>query len=187
LLCVLSGMVYASTAVPSHSIMNEQHTAIYEFFRNFAGPLATVIATGVAAWITFRFSSKQAEIAQSQADVALDKLKFDLFERRINTYDAIREVIGEIVRHGVVTNQSTHAFLRAIDKVEFLFGPEIKIYLDGLYKALLHHHAIGATLESLPDPQRNKAIDAQCRRFEEISNFYVDFPKLLAPYVRMRR
>src|SRR5437868_6761985 len=110
-----------------------EHTA-YEFFKDFAGPLAAVIAAVVAALITFRFSSKQTEIAQFQADIASDKLKFDLFERRMNTYDAIREVIGEIVRHGVVTNQSTAAFVRAIDKVEFLFGPEIKSYLDDLYK-----------------------------------------------------
>src|SRR5262245_14401682 len=56
--------------------------AIYEFFKDFAAPLATVIAAAVAAWITFRFSSRQTEISQSQADIALDKLKFDLFERR---------------------------------------------------------------------------------------------------------
>jgi hypothetical protein len=163
-----------------------EHTA-YEFFKDFAGPLAAVIAAVVAALITFRFSSKQTEIAQFQADIASDKLKFDLFERRMNTYDAIREVIGEIVRHGVVTNQSTNAFVRAIDKVEFLFGPEIKGYLDDLYKTLLQHHAVGMTIESLSDPQRKNAIDAQGRRFEKISNFYIEFPKLLAPYVKMRR
>jgi hypothetical protein len=174
-------------ALFSGSRFMSQHLAIYEFFKDFATPLATVIAAGVAAWITFRFSSKQTEISQSQADIALDKLKFDLFERRMNTYDAIREVIGEIVRTGVVTNQSSDAFIRAIDKVEFLFGAEVKSYLDNLYRIILQHHAVGATIESLPDPQRNRAIDAQGERFEKISAFYVEFPKLFGPYVQMRR
>jgi hypothetical protein len=107
--------------------------------------------------------------------------------QRSPTAPSFREVIGEIVRHGVVTNQSTAAFVRAIDKVEFLFGPEIKSYLDDLYKTLSQHHAAGMTIESLPDAQRKNAIEAQGRRFEKISNFYIEFPKLLAPYVKMRR
>jgi hypothetical protein len=49
------------------------------------------------------------------------------------------------------------------------------------------HHAIGATIESLHGSQRNNAIDAQGRQFEKISNFYIEFPKLLAPYVALRR
>jgi hypothetical protein len=67
-----------------------------------------------------------------------------------------------------------------------MFGPEIKDYLDDLYKTLLRHHATGATLESLPDLQRSKAIDAQAQRFEKISDFYTEFLERLKPYVSMR-
>jgi|SRR5262249_20961530 len=160
--------------------------ALYDFFKDFAGPLAIVIAACVAAWVTFTFSSKQTKIAQTQAEIASERLKFDLFERRMRTYDAIREVITEIVQHDVVTNELINAYVRATDKVEFLFGPEIKDYLDDLYKTLLQHHATGATLESLPDLQRSKAIDAQAQRFEKISSFYTEFSKRLKPYVSMR-
>jgi len=160
--------------------------ALYDFFKDFAGPLAIVIAACVAAWVTFTFSSKQTKIAQTQAEIASERLKFDLFERRMRTYDAIREVITEIVQHDVVTNELINAYVRATDKVEFLFGPEIKDYLDDLYKTLLQHHAMGATLESLPDLQRSKAIDAQAQRFEKISSFYTEFSKRLKPYVSMR-
>jgi len=163
-----------------------EHTAMYDLFKDFAGPFAVVAAAIVAAWVTSTFSSKQTKIAQTQADIASGRLKIDLFDKRMSTYDAIKEVITEIVRHDVVTNESTNAYVRAIDKAEFLFGPEIKEYLDELYKTLLQHHATGATIESLPDSQRSKAIDAQARRFQKISDFYTEFPKLLNPYLAMR-
>src|SRR5262249_15259978 len=49
--------------------------ALYDFFKDFAGPLAIVIAAGVAAWVTFTFSSKQTKIAQTQAEIASERLK----------------------------------------------------------------------------------------------------------------
>jgi hypothetical protein len=43
---------------------------MYEFLKDFAGPVATIIASIAAAGITFYFASRQARIAQQQADTA---------------------------------------------------------------------------------------------------------------------
>jgi hypothetical protein len=48
--------------------------------KDFAAPVATVFAASVAAWIALRLGKGQVAIARSQADIARDKLKFDLFE-----------------------------------------------------------------------------------------------------------
>jgi len=47
-----------------------EHTAMYDLFKDFAGPFAVVAAAIVAAWVTITFSSKQTKIAQTQADIA---------------------------------------------------------------------------------------------------------------------
>jgi hypothetical protein len=60
----------------------------YQFFKDFAGPMVTLLAAGAAGFITYTFARIQARIAQSQRDIALDKLKFDLFEKR---YESIRQ------------------------------------------------------------------------------------------------
>jgi hypothetical protein len=56
----------------------------WEAFATFSGPVATVIAAGTAAGITYKFGKIQAgiaaaqtDIAESQRDIAYDKLKAD--------------------------------------------------------------------------------------------------------------
>jgi hypothetical protein len=50
---------------------------IYTFLKDFAGPIATMIAACVAAGITFFFNRSQTRIASLQADVAIEKLNFE--------------------------------------------------------------------------------------------------------------
>jgi hypothetical protein len=64
-----------------------------ELLKDFAGPFATVFAATVAAVITFKFSRAQTKIAQSQRDIALDRLKFDLLQRRYEIYNAAKELL----------------------------------------------------------------------------------------------
>ena len=58
----------------------------YTATRDFAGPVTTLVAAIAATWITISFGRRQASIAQSQRDIALDKLKFELFETRYGIY-----------------------------------------------------------------------------------------------------
>jgi len=61
--------------------------------KDFAGPVATIFAASVAAFIALRLGSGQAAIAKSQAAIARDKLKFDLFEMRYDIYSKVKELI----------------------------------------------------------------------------------------------
>jgi hypothetical protein len=63
------------------------------FFKDFGGVIATIITSTVAAWISIRLGRNQAAIAQSQADIAGDKLKFDLFEMRYGINSSVKELI----------------------------------------------------------------------------------------------
>src|SRR3954467_9278006 len=71
-------------------------SATYTFLKDFAGPLATLVAASTAAFITFYFNRSQNRIAQSQRDIALDKLKFDLLERRYDIYLAAKALIQHV-------------------------------------------------------------------------------------------
>lgn len=64
----------------------------YEFFKDFAGPIATVTAASVAAAVTTIFAIKQARFAEQQAKIAQNKLKIDTFEIRYSAYRATIEV-----------------------------------------------------------------------------------------------
>ena len=78
-----------------------------EFLERFAGPIATVIAAVTAASVTFVFGLVQYRIARSQAntadaqrqiarvqlEIAYDKLKHDVFEKRYEVYVAAHKLI----------------------------------------------------------------------------------------------
>lgn len=73
---------------------------MYEMFKDFAGPVATIVAASAAAVITWRFGSwqarialQQAQTAKHQADTALDQLRYNLFEKRYEIYNAAKEML----------------------------------------------------------------------------------------------
>jgi type II secretory pathway pseudopilin PulG len=77
---------------------------MYEILKDFAGPVATIIASITAAGITWYFASRQAQIAQQQADTAkqqastaFDQLRYNLFEKRYAIYNTARELISVVV------------------------------------------------------------------------------------------
>ena len=66
---------------------------MYSFFKDFAGPLATLLAAITAVVVTVLFNLQQLRIARSQRDIAHDKLKFDLFNNRYAIYEAAKSLI----------------------------------------------------------------------------------------------
>ncbi|MDN3591335.1 hypothetical protein [Methylobacterium adhaesivum] len=60
----------------------------YEFFKDFAGPIATVTAAGVAVFVTLKLGRRQAAAAERQSETARNKLMADIFDRRFSAYEA---------------------------------------------------------------------------------------------------
>jgi shikimate kinase len=74
----------------------------YAIVKDWAGPLATVIAAGAAAFVAFRLGQNQISVARTQAEIAQrnwqtsnEKIVLELFERRLKIYEDIRDVIGK--------------------------------------------------------------------------------------------
>src|SRR5271165_3612974 len=70
---------------------------MYDLIKDFASPVVTLITAFIAAGITIAFAFTQANIARSQRDIALDKLKFDLFEKRYTIYAATKQLLEHVV------------------------------------------------------------------------------------------
>jgi hypothetical protein len=75
-----------------------------DLLKTFAGPLATVIASVTAGGVAVWFGRVQADIARRQAataaaqkDIAYDKLKHDLFDKRYEIYQAAKAVIEAVI------------------------------------------------------------------------------------------
>src|SRR6266851_4884658 len=139
----------------------------YECFKDFAGPIATIIAAGAATFVTYRLGSNQVSIAREQARFAeansrsaQQKLILDLFDKRWSIVTELRETIAEVLTSGAVSFDTGQKFYLAADRAAFLFGPEVTTYLAKIQASLSKHRTAETFRDSDDDKRRSKAVDA---------------------------
>lgn len=85
------------------------------------GQILVAVAVGTIAW-------RQWRTAQQQAETARKKLRLDLFEHRIQTFDRIQELL-EMNLSGHVSEKASQELwdlAGASGRVRWLFGPRIQ-------------------------------------------------------------
>jgi protein-disulfide isomerase-like protein with CxxC motif len=127
-----------------------------------------------------------AVIGFMQWRTAHQRSVLDLFEKRFDVYIEIRAVIAQVLTHGTVADQQSLDFLRAIDKAQFLFGPEVTAYLNSVYR-LLVDHGLAESMMKAGGADYQKAVEKKYAAFREISQFYVRSLPLVQPYMRMHQ
>jgi type II secretory pathway pseudopilin PulG len=112
---------------------------MYEILKDFAGPVATIIASITAAFLTWRFASWQARIAQQQADTAkqqantaFDQLRYNLFEKRFAIYNTARELVALVVNESNVQGSDVLPLQAKLNEAEFFFSRDICDWLRKL-------------------------------------------------------
>jgi hypothetical protein len=144
----------------------------YQFFKDFAGPSATVTAAGAAALITFHFGRVQAQIAQQQADLAAIRLQHDLFDRRFEIYEACQTLLNEVLINGNISDEKFDSFFQATRKVVFLFDQDITDYIEMLRISALQ---LRGANKMIADPTIKIALDPTPprERTQELYNLFL--------------
>ena len=109
---------------------------MYEFLKDFASPIVTLVAAGFAGVITFTFARIQARIANSQRDIALDKLKFDLFNHRYQIYETAKALIEHISFISDLEKSEPdkiRSFYIKLDEARFYFPADIRVVLEEIH------------------------------------------------------
>lgn len=126
--------------------------------------LAAVLAAGIVGWRQATILAAQNDIQKAQAGIAsasleiakatldLEKLKVksDLFERRLEVYEATQDYLAYIVRHAEIpgsgrgegktaaarqeSNELRNDYVQAMDKSKFLFRPTVYGNLNAIWK-----------------------------------------------------
>jgi hypothetical protein len=109
---------------------------MYDILTDFASPVVTLIAAIVAGLITITFARTQTRIAESQRDIALDKLKFELFQKRYEIYEAAKQLleympfITELAKSDTTKVRSLYV---KMDEARFYFPPGICSLLNTIH------------------------------------------------------
>lgn len=147
---------------------------LYEFFKDFAGPVSTASAAIAAATVAGIFASRQAKTAELQAKIALEKLKYETMGDRL----AIIESVGNLIQVAVGSSSNHLAdgakmqqHIREIQLSRFYFRPEVVIYLDDIIEqshkaAIFINPPDAATLAAMDAGNRQAYADERSERSE---------------------
>lgn len=146
---------------------------MYHVLKDFAGPVATIIAATVAVVVTWCLGRGQLRIAGQQAKTALERLQLDLYEKRFNIYVAVLDLyqvdmhteldekkeIAEPLQAAKRTfaniKEAERIFVKAFRESQFLFEIQDGIY-DTLNKIKDAQNAISADHENRTKQTRDR-------------------------------
>lgn len=140
----------------------------------YLSALATPVIAVLGSWIAFQ-----------QWRTARDKLRLDLFEKRMAVYRSAKDALGALFTVDRLTAEDELKFLISISEAKWLFGPEIFEYLEKtLWAKFCDHGAFVGGLEGLePGSHRTELVKGKA----ELRKWFYEQPKklddLFMPYL----
>jgi len=168
----------------------------WEFAKSFAGPIATVLASASALAVTFWLGKTQVRIAQSQADtaraqrdIALDKLKNDLFQQRYAVYTTAKGIMERVIRTGTERPIDDLVLLDMrikLDEGRFFFPAEQVRLFERIEQLTKQHEVARQTSmqRNDDDETRVREGDVMADAVAKLSEIHGRFPELMMEAMR---
>ncbi|WP_313220864.1 hypothetical protein [Stutzerimonas nitrititolerans] len=128
-----------------------------------------------------------ALIAYRQWRTAQNKLKLDLFDRRLVIYESVQKYLTALMISGKTTSEMEFEFLTGKRGAQWLFNEELTGYLDKeLWRKICALGCIQSELEGMPAGQERKnKVQAKA----ELREWFVAQSKVIdekfAPFLRL--
>jgi len=137
-------------------------------------PWVNIVVQLTPAFIAAVLGSLGFYIACLQYRINRDKLRLDLFEKRLDAYEALQQFFGSMLRHGDFTDEAIPMLHEARYKSRFLFGEDIRSHIEELWKRGFEMRDLQRRMygpESLPvGPERSKI----CGLHSDILKWFLD-------------
>jgi hypothetical protein len=156
---------------------------LYQLLKDFAGPVATVIAAATAAV----FVRRQAKTADRQAETALDQLRYNLFERRYAIYQDVKDLIGLLANEAPAENFNVWRVAPhfvVIDEARFFFSDAVSDWLAVLKKecqALMVAQASGLSRDPMDVAKKTAHLLERLEEMPAVFASELGFRQLTGP------
>ncbi len=117
-----------------------------------------------------------AFIAFEQWRINKNKLRLDLYERRLNVYRSTINFIGTAVRDSNIEIEKIIEFRTATSEAEFLFDKEVREKLD-----IIYDNAIKLRYRSIKENDESALLFWFSNQYDEVTNIfrrYLSFKKI---------
>lgn len=117
------------------------------------------------AFFTLVVGLTAGTIAYLQYKLNHDKLRLDLFSKRLEAYETLQKFYTSVLREGCVKDDALPTLAEARYKSQFIFGSEIEAHFDGLWKKAVDMHTLHSKLYKLGTlpvgPERTAVCDEE--------------------------
>jgi hypothetical protein len=96
-------------------------------------------------------------IAYRQMEIAAAKWKHDLYERRYRVFDAMRNLLEEILYNAAASEEGMRSFMLATGDAKFLFDDSLTKYIMEWREHAKQLRSLKETMADAPVDDRNKA------------------------------
>lgn len=149
-----------------------------------------IIVKLTPAFIAFVVGSIASRITYLQYKANRDKLRYDLFAKRLEAFEKLQSYLLEVLSTGRVTDGGFQLLAEARSKSRFLFDKDIEVYFDELWRKACEMREFDLRLHgpnSLPiGPERSQICELQGKLLKWKIKQLSDSQKLYAKYMRFK-
>src|SRR5437879_8017211 len=125
-----------------------------------------------------------AYVAWQQRQIALHKLRLDLFDRRYKVYEATRKFLSIILREARFEETQLFEFYAGTSDAEFLFDSAVVAYLEQLRKRAVHMRTAQRVYEHMPvGDERSRHVQAEHDDLVWLTDQLTAMSKVFSPYL----
>lgn len=148
-------------------------------------PVWLQIVLGICATL---LSGGGAYIAYQSWSTARNKLKLDLFERRLAIYEGAHSFVGSIVTSGKVRQEALSEYLVATRTVRWVLNDSIGKHLsDNLYSPALELQGLDAELDGMPNgEERTSNVKRQRELKDTLNAQFEHLDAAFAPFLQLK-
>jgi hypothetical protein len=129
------------------------------------GPVATIFAAIIAVLVTGTLGFAQWRIARAQKDIAYDKLKLDLFDKRYAIYQAALSLSRALMPSNKrIPYESFGELQYTLQEAAFLFPPNVVDLTERIHTLSFEWQQQAEALGSVDNPLSQELRDEMLRR-----------------------
>lgn len=154
-------------------------------------PWVDIVVKLTPAFITLVVGLIASLIAYLQYKTNSDKLRLDLFSKRLEAFEKLQEFFTSVLREGCVKDEALVVLAEARYKSRFLSGTEIEVFFDELWGKAVDTRGLRSRLYgpgSLPVGAERTAV---CERESTLLKWHLEQMKnaheRYAPYLRFKK
>ena len=149
----------------------------------FATLATGLTAVGAAVYI----GRKQTEIQKKQADIQLQAIRADLFERRLENYETVRDLINSLLRNAdEIDSGLEQRFFIAQREAQFLFNQKVNDGLSEIWNLCGELNAVALELRQNQISQGHAGVELPARKQAAFQALNAKYRELSSLYSEIR-